>query len=237
MKKFIKEYLKIIATTLTGLVFIIASFYLMMNYNHSEEIKKTIYISGNDVEYQEIQKLLNKIEINLNSFKNTSNKDHLLMYNSLVNCYNIMQDTDTLYRIKPGSEYTATDIYNLGTNFQSKIISSCYNKNLEYLQSDNVPKEYKSVSPFITSYVNSINENVSDSLAEIQNNSSYFYTTSITSDTIRNYIVSDYNTIVNAYMDFAKIILNLSEQMNGKEITNNESDSLNLDNIEDSIGG
>ncbi|MBQ8891427.1 MAG: hypothetical protein IJ068_01010 [Bacilli bacterium] len=216
MKKFIKDYIKIISTTLIGLVFVLASFYLMINYNHSEEIKKQVYISYNDSRYQEGQEILRKINDNLVKFQNNSNKSNakVLMYNSILNCYNVLQSEGTFFTLKPEKSYSSYEIYELGENFQSKLINSCYVLNLSYLKTEDLPNEFKDVAPFVTSYVDSINANVQDSLAEIENNSSYFYTTNITSATIRNYLNSDYSTIANAYIDFANIILNLSENIN-----------------------
>ena len=77
--------------------------------------------------------------------------------------------------------------------------------------------EFQDVAPYVTSSINTINNQVNFALAEIQNNSSYFYTTNITSSTIRNYLSSDYTMISNAYNEFADIILNLSETIN-KEV-------------------
>ena len=218
MKKFIKNYIKVISTALIGLVFTLASFYLIMNYNHSEEIKKQVYISFNDSKYQTGQETLKKINDNLNKFKQDgkSNNAKVLMYNSILNCYNAMQSEGTFFTLRTDKNYNSFEIYNLGANFQSKIINSCYVLNLSYLKTDDVPKEYKKVAPFINSYVDSISANVQDSLAEIENNSSYFYTTNITSVTVRNYLNSDYSTIANAYIDFANIILNLSENINSE---------------------
>ena len=220
MKKFIKEYIKIISTTLIGLVFVLASFYLMMNYNHSEEIKKQVYIAYNDSKFQEGQEILNKINNNLNKFNSKSgNKSNakMLMYNSLENCYNIMKSNGTFFTIRPEKYYGPSEIYTLGTNFQNKMMNSCYILNLSYLKTNDLPSEFKDIAPLVTSYVDSINANVQDSLSEIENNSSYFYTTKIASATIRNYLNSDYKTIANAYIDFATIILILSENINNVE--------------------
>ena len=49
-----------------------------------------------------------------------------------------------------------------------------------------------------------------------QNNSSYFYTTSITSSTIRNSLLADYSIIANSYNSFADNILLLSKYINEK---------------------
>ena len=51
MKKFITDYLNIIIYCILGLVLMIASFYLFINYYHSEEVKTTIYVSDTDAKY------------------------------------------------------------------------------------------------------------------------------------------------------------------------------------------
>ena len=55
MKRFIKEYLKVISYAALGLIFIVASFYLVMNYYHYEELKRPLYISSGDVNYLNYQ--------------------------------------------------------------------------------------------------------------------------------------------------------------------------------------
>ena len=216
MKKFIKDYIKLISLALTGLVFILGSFYLIMNYNHSEELKKTIYITPNDYYYKKHQEILADLSENLIEFRNKkiNNASYSTMYQSLSNCYNVLQSDGTLSKVIPNNSYTSLDVYNLGDTFQNTVINSCYVLNLSYLKTDDVPKEFKSISPFITSYVDSINLNIEDSLSEIQNNSSYFYSTNITSAAIRNYLRSDYKIIANSYNDFASILLYLSEYIN-----------------------
>ncbi len=217
MKNFINNYLKIIAMTFTGLVFILASFYLIMNYNHSEEIKKTIYISENDSYYNKHKDILNKISNNLITFRNSNNKNasYKMLYESLSNCYNVLQSEGTYSRINVNNVYTSLEIYNLGNVLQSNVLNTCYVSNLAYLGANNSPKEFKNMSLIVDSYVDSISANVDDSLNEIQNNSSYFYSTNITSATIRNYLTSDYRAIAGSYNDFASIVLYLSEYING----------------------
>ena len=216
MKKFIKDYIKVIGITLTGLVFILASFYLIMNYNHSEEISKTIYIGENDILYQKQKNTLNQLSNNLIIYKNKkiNNEAYNIMYENLLSCYNVLQRDGTFSKINPNNTYTSFEIYNLGDKFQNDVMNSCYVLNLSYLKTSDVPKEFKSIAPIIVSYIESINKNLNDSLLEIQNNSSYFYTTKITSTTIRNYLNSSYKTIANSYNDFAEILLYLSDYIN-----------------------
>ena len=213
MKEFIKNYLKVLSYVFTGLVFILASFYLIINYNHSEEIKKTIYIGSGDLNYQKQKEMLE--EINQNLIKYNAKKINNSLYNNLANglnnCYQVLQKDGTLMAISTDTDYGPIEIHKLGSNYQNIVMNECYVLNLSFLKNDEVDLDYKS---FITSYVNSINENVSDALAEIENNSSYFFSTNITSATIRNYLLSDYKTIANAYNDFTEILVNLSKIIN-----------------------
>ena len=223
MKKFIKEYINIFALTITGVVFILASFNLIMNYNHSEELKKTIYIGENDVYYKNYQETLASINSNIISYrsKGIKNGAYRNMADSLTNCYSILQDRGTFGNIKVNVNYNAYDVYNLGSKYQSSVINSCWATNLTSLHSNDVPEEFKDIAPVIVSYVNTINDNVSDALSELENNSSYFYTTNIATTTVRNYLGSDYKTIAKSYNDFASIILYLSNYINDNGGNNN----------------
>ena len=68
MKKFIQEYLKIFAYTGLGLAMIISSFYLLINFYHSSEVSKALYISENDTNYTTYKQKLDEIKNNLSEF-------------------------------------------------------------------------------------------------------------------------------------------------------------------------
>ncbi|MBR3660989.1 MAG: hypothetical protein IKN63_03690 [Bacilli bacterium] len=239
MKKFIKDYLKIIAYSIIGLVFVLASFYLIMNYNHNEELTKNIFISNNESNYIAHQELLTNINNNLNIFKNKKNKTNSdkQIADRLERCYNVLNSDSSFSKIELNKEYTAYDIYKIGADLQNNIINECWNTNFSFLVANNntnrqdstdkslnsteIPKKIKIVLPILNKYVSTINDNVTDSLKEIQNNSSYFYTTNIASATIRNYLGSDYSTIVKSYNDFTSIILYLTEIINEDEVITN----------------
>ena len=51
MKKFIMDYLNIIIYCILGLILMIASFYLFINYYHFQEVKTTIYVADTDTKY------------------------------------------------------------------------------------------------------------------------------------------------------------------------------------------
>lgn len=216
MKGFIKDYLRIIAFTITGLILMVSGFYIMINYYHSKEVETTLYITSGDLKYQNYQTKLTEIKDNLDKFQSKTNKSaaNKIMYNKLLTCQSVLAGEGTLATLKTDNYYGANDIYKLGNKFQSDVLNICYALHLSYLNGEKAPKEFQTVTPYIVKSVDSISNQVNFALDEIQNNSSYFYTTSITASTVRNYLNADYTLIANAYNDFASIILNLSEEIN-----------------------
>lgn len=216
MKGFIKEYLKIITYATIGFVLVLSSFYLVVNYYHTEELKKTIYINSNDISYQMYNNKLQKINDNLKTFKskNVTNTVYKKMYNKLLTCKTVLEGEGTLATIPTNTNFTSYDIYKLGSRFQNDILNVCWAMHLSYLTSDDVPREFSKVAPHVINSINMIIDQTTFAMKEIQNNSSYFYTTNITSSTLRNYLVSDYQIIANSYNNFADVILNLSELIN-----------------------
>jgi len=216
MKNFIKEYLNIIAYSVTGLILVIASFYLVMNYYHSEEVKTTVYVSENDVNYQGYKDKLEKIKTNLDTFSKSKVTDNKLraIYNKLSTCSLVLNGNNTLATIETEHYFTSKEVYELGSRFQTDVLNICFALHLSYITEENTDPRFKVVAPYVKNSVNTIASQVNFALSEIQNNSSYFYTTNITSSTIRNYLASDFTAIAKAYNDFASIILSLSEQLN-----------------------
>lgn len=221
MKKFISEYLRIIVYTTLGLMLIISGFYLLMNYYHSEEVKTTLYISENEINVQNYKSKLEDIQSNLNKFKNNKNNNtsYAKLYNKLVSCSSVLKAEGTLSTIETNKYYSSYDIYQLGTNLQSNLLNVCWALQISYITSEEAEEEVKILAPYVKNSIDLITNQTSFALEEIQNNSSYFYTTSVTASTIRNYLSSDYKLIANSYNQFADIILSLSKQINegGKE--------------------
>lgn len=216
MKKFIKEYLRIFAYTAIGFVLIISGFYLMLNYYHKEELGKVLYVSENDVNYQNYKSKIERIETNLNKFqkKKSKNKAYTTMYNKLTTCQIVLTGEGTLFKLPINTYINSYDVYKLGSRFQSDVLNICYAMHLSYLKEENLPSEFESIAPYVLSTIETISSQTNFALKELQNNSSYFYSTNITSSTIRNYLSSDYQVIVNSYIEFADVILALSEEIN-----------------------
>ena len=216
MKIFIKEYLKIIASAATGIVFLFASFYLVINYYHSQELKSDIYIGENDTKLVNYKNTLDEINTNLIKYQNKkqSNEEYNEMYNRLMTCHNVMNQQDLYAKIETNRFYSPHDVYKLGANFQTQVLNICWALHLSTIKDETKFKSFKNEAPFVASQVNIITRRVSDSIDELLNNSSYFYNTNITSKIVRNYLESDYLMITDSYQDFANIVLYLSEIIN-----------------------
>ena len=213
MKKYLKDYLKIIAMSITGLIFSIASFYLIMNYYHNEELNRYIYIGENNVYYTNYKAKLERISDNLITFSNKNHKksSYEKLHSDLVTCYNSLSSEGTLLDLKTNQFLGPKDVYSLGSSFQSNALNVCWAVHLSYIKNDTT--DFKDIGPFIANNVSSINNEINNAVLEIQNNSSYFYTTNITSSTIRNYLDNDFSVIANSYNEFADVVLLLSEKL------------------------
>ena len=173
MKKFITDYLNIIIYCILGLVLMIASFYLFINYYHSEEVKTTIYVSDTDAKYLNYKQNLETLDNNLTKYKNSTNKDKSkdTLYNKLYTCSHILKDAGTFYQVIPNQFYTNYDIYQLGSKFQTDILNICYASHLSYLTTNEVDENLQIVGSFLKNDVNILSNQIKFAMEEIQNNS------------------------------------------------------------------
>ena len=136
------------------------------------------------------------------------------LYNKVSTCRNILKSEGTLYTLQTNQTLNSYDVYKLGEAFQSNILNVCYATHLSYLNEKDIPPTYKNLGSLIQSNVNILSNQTMFALDEIKNNSSYYFNTNISSATIRNNLLSDYNIIASSYNEFAKMVLTLSEVLN-----------------------
>ena len=217
MKNFIKEYLNIIACCILGFIFILSSFYFVMNYYHYDELKGRIYVGENDGKLVNYRNTVDEIKVNLDNFrtKKSTNESYKRLYQILSTCHLVMTGPDLYYKTEMNRYYDPHDVYVLGGNFQSEVLNKCWALNLSSINNEKNNEIIKNVAPFVNNEVNTIIKQTTTALEEIQSNSSYFYTTKISSMTIRNYLSVDYNTITDSYQQFADLVLDLSKLING----------------------
>ncbi len=219
MKQFFREYLKIFAYATLGLVFVISSFYLLINFYHSKEIDKKYYVSSTDSSYTSYKSKIEEIKNNLNTYSRNSKKNtkYLSLHTRLTTCSELLESNGTLANIEMNKYYDSYDVYKLGQKFQGSLINSCWVVQLSYLTTDAAPSGFEEVMPFVTREIDIIGDKVEYALEELENNGSYFYSTGITSATIRNYLRADYIAITKSYNDFADVVLQLSKLINKEE--------------------
>lgn len=218
MKEFIKEYIRLIANTTILLILMVASFYIFINYYHAKEISQRIYVGTGDVNTLNYKSTLEEINTNLNNFSSKRVQDRELtnLYVKLLSCNNLLKSNETLNTIEENKYLNVLDVYNLGTKLQSDLLNACWALNLSYLNEVEKDSVFYDIAPYITENMETLFNQTDFALLEIQNNSSYFYTTSITSSTIRNSLLADYSIIADSYNSFADNILLLSKYINEK---------------------
>ena len=217
MKNLLVDYFKVIIYTVIGFVLVVSSFYLLINYYHSEELKRTVFISSNDNNYIDYQEKIKRITNNLEKFKSKNNHttEENLLYESIFNCQMVMQEAGTFGHIPVNINFTNKNVYDLGSKFQSRVYNVCWAQNLSSIANFNHNSKFYIAFEPINKSVSLLSNQNQYALKELENNSSYFYSTNISSYIIRNYLETDYEIIVSSYNSFADIVLYLSELLNG----------------------
>lgn len=212
MKKLINDYIKVVTYIFLGLTFMISSFYLLINFYHSSELKRTIYMDSADSKLTSYQLSLDKLNSSLNRFNAIENKEYLELNSNLHSCYTILKSDETLLKFKPFEYYNYYDVYTIGSYFQNNLVNMCY---LSYLKTNLDKKEYDKISGLVASNMNNLDKQVQYALDELSNNGSYYFTTNVTSSTVRDTLTSDFEIISSSYINFIDTLVEISDYING----------------------
>ena len=141
MKKFLSDYLNIIIYTIIGFTFMIASFYLMINYYHSQEIKTPIYVADNEIKYTSYRNTIQALDTSLSKYKRSDDKVRRDLYNKVSTCRNILKSEGTLYTLQTNQTLNS---YDSQKQYYSKKIEEAknYNETLVATKSNLDSKEY-----------------------------------------------------------------------------------------------
>lgn len=191
MKKILDEYKEIILYTICGVLIILSSYTIIINFNHARYLNKTVNISELDTNLKKYKDNVLKIE----ELSNNTNNNYLkrLVY---------LLKTDGLYKKIPGDKLKYEDLYSLNNYFLDTIINEGYVSNIKInIEFIDIYDEYVNNLIFNANYVG----------REIENNSNYQY--DVLNNEIRDVIIEEYNMIVNNYKDFSYIILEMCDSL------------------------
>ena len=212
----IKEYLKILAYSLLGLVFAFASFYLLANLYHYLEIRKDFVTDfSKQAIIVNMEDSLSKIKNNVSKFnpntytgsvsvsKMTNNK------NKILSCENNIQNEEYI-KIKTTNRITILDVYNLRESYENNVYNNCIVSNLYWMVND-APSGLKVTEDLSKYYFESLKSATSYLKKDLINNSSYFYNTSVASASIKDNTKDGYYDVIDAYSKATNYVLYVSE--------------------------
>ncbi len=220
MKQIAKEYAKIFSYTITGIVFVFASFYLIINIYHMEEIADTFTFSlSEDSNYNEIKNRISNIEkytnVNINKSKGKANKQFLSSLNTKLSyCKNALNN-ETFKELKNNKKIGIKDVYNLRNTLNSNVINGCLIEQLHYLtyynDKDGNSDGLSNYSDYIKLNIDIISSRLNYIDKDLLNNSSYYYNSSNASTAVMNKTKDMYDDVMTTYNQSATLVEMLSK--------------------------
>ena len=224
--EYLKEYLKIIAYMLLGVVFSFSSFYLFVNIFHSMEIHKQYAININDIAIvNEYEQRLTNIETKLGTFDvnkysgNISSAKMLLVQDNLKQCVTSMKNT-YLENIKNNTQINVVDVYKLRESYENEVLSNCVVNRLYWALSPSengiASASLQNNQTLIKMYVNTLKGETSYLKKDLLNNSSYYFNTSSANTGVKNDVRDGFYETMSAYSDASLYLEYLANWFNSE---------------------
>lgn len=200
MKSLMDEYLDIVMYTICGVLLVLASYNILINYNHATYLNNKVVVSDNDNSYRVYKENVLKIENKLSEMNNR-NKEYFYLQNVLY-----LMKNDGTYHLLPGSELGYYDLYTLNNYFIDIIINNGWISTLKQVDNFN--------TTINDSFINALVNNSDYINKEILNNSNYHY--DVKRNEIRKTIDEEYKAILSNYKNFSDLILELCDNVGDK---------------------
>lgn len=213
MSKKIRNYLGLLAYTITGLIFGFAFFLLFLNIYHTSEVNSKYVKSSEEIDaYNEfsgsLTLLKNKIDkINLNDEKKIN------ISNRLNSCIKSLSNEEFLNYVKK-KKIDDLDIYQMKNVFQNEIVDGCLVKQLYTMTEDN---DNKDILPFIKNDIDILLANMSYVEDNLLDNSSYKFSSNFSKTNIYNAKQESYYQVVNSYRRVVDLVNIVSDYYVTKE--------------------
>lgn len=222
MKKFLLEYAKIIAYTLMGLIFAYASFYFLINLYHQKELQNTINVEvAKQSQYIGINEKISQVKQNIQQFQSNRYKGPIEVHQLLAIqgrmelCVRQFQN-DTFVNLGKKTVLNVQDVNEFQLSYQNEILNNCVVEQLYDLSIRGEGAKYpipslQAIAPFVRLDINNLLSSTNYLKTDLLNNSSYYFTTQHTSNTVQNKTSEGYGEVMGAYDRAADLLLNLSE--------------------------
>lgn len=220
MKEILKEYAKIFSYTVTGIVFIFASFYLIMNVYHMQEVASSfpLYINE-DENYKEIKEKIANIDkytnVSINKSKTTASKEFLATLNAKLKYCSSALNNEVFKELETKKTMNIKDVYNLRNSVNANVINGCLVEQLHYLtyydNKDGNSNGLTNYSNYIKLNIDTISNQLNYIDKDILNNSSYYYNSSNANLSVMEKHKDMYDSIMTTYKEAASLVEMLSK--------------------------
>ena len=192
MKGFLKEYTMIIIYLITGIMFVLGTYSILINVNHALFINKKVVVREIDNDYKIFKDNVLQIESLLLDGNVSKNNKSISKTLSLLK-------KDGVYRLLPGDLLNYGDLYNLNNYFLDSIINDGWISDLKQNSDIN--------NSFNNEYVDILIRNANYLNKELLNNSNYHY--DIKNNEVRDVMMEEYLLILKNYKSFSSLVLEL----------------------------
>ena len=217
---YIKEYLKIIAYMLIGIVFSFSAFYLFINVFHSLELEKRYSVDVDQTTmvkdyYKRIETIENNVSnFQVSSYKGTINPSKMLVIQQNIKQCAIVLKGTYLEEISDNTSVNITDVYKLRDSYENKILSDCIINSLYWTldpKDNNINSEFLiNAQPMMKLYVDALKNNTAYLKKDLLNNSSYYFNTSTASSGVKDNVRDGFYETLGAYKDASLYVEYLS---------------------------
>lgn len=215
MKQILKEYVKIFSYAITGIVFVFASFYLIMNIYHMEEVSTTFSINvEEDSNYEEIKNKIETIEkytsVSVNDRTGKADKEFLADLKSKLTYCNTALNNETFQELANKKTMSIKDVYNLKNVLSTNVINGCLIEQLHYLtyydDKEGSSDGLTNYSEYIKLNIDAISSKLNYIDKDLLNNSSYYYNSSNATVSVMNKPQDMYEDLMTTYNQSASLI-------------------------------
>lgn len=221
MKNLILEYIKIVAYTVSGLIFGLAFFLLFVNFYHYKEVNNSYVKRDSDFEViGEINDTIFSINKNISSFEMNSYNGREDIYSMasvksrLQLCTKQLNNSEILDILSKG-EIDISDVYKFQQLFQNYVVNECLVKQLYDLtitdgEQSAIITSLAEFSPFFKDSIEQFLDSTSYIQNFIKNNSSYSFSSNSTKLNVFDSTKDSYYYVVGNYRKALDFVLDVS---------------------------
>lgn len=218
MKKFLVDYINVIAYTITGLIFSVACFLLLLNFYHMKEVNSKYTLTSDEIKiksdfYKDIEQVKYNInEYSIENYNGSYKKDDLYeVRNAVDNCINSFDNAEFKVIIEK-EEFDYLDVYEFNSLFKDSILDDCLVRQLYVLyDSDTIELNgFDEMRPFVKDNISQLLTSNDYLEASMKNNSSYFFSSGNAKRQIFDGTRDGYYQVIRSYRNSMQLILDVS---------------------------